>query len=147
MYLYCICWKFCYVYYISTPTLNFDPRASPLSDIDNRHLDINTGIRHRNSKMGYFIVDLWESIFTPGTTPTLVKATHGSFVLLILSLLFLIWNALNIHTVLLLIIALCLWGTLTWFIAEVAKLKAEGKLKTDKELREEAEKQDAKKED
>jgi hypothetical protein len=96
--------------------------------------------------MGNFFVDLWDSIFTPGTTPTLVKATHGSFVLLILSLLFLIWNALNIHTVMLLIIALCLWGTLTWFISEVAKLKKEGKLKTDKELKEEAEAKESKKE-
>lgn len=79
--------------------------------------------------MGFFFVDLWESIFTPGTTPTLIKATHGSFVLLILSLLFLIWNALNIHTVMLLIIALCLWGTLTWFIGEVEKIKQEEALK------------------
>ncbi|KAG5362665.1 V-type ATPase assembly factor pkr1 [Yarrowia sp. B02] len=96
--------------------------------------------------MGYFVVDLWESIFTPGTTPTLVKATHGSFVLLILSLLFLMWNALNIHTVMLLIIALCLWGTLTWFIGEVAKLKAEGKLKSDEQLKAESEAKETKKE-
>lgn len=120
-------------------------RRTSLSDIDIATHHIHTGNRH-SFTMGNFLVDLWESIFTPGTTPTLIKATHGSFVLLILSLLFLIWNALNIHTVMLLVIALCLWATLTWFIAEVAKLKKEGKLKTDQELKEEAEGKDSKKE-
>lgn len=75
--------------------------------------------------MSSFFVELWESIFTPGTSPALIKATHGSFVLLLLSLAFLIFYTRSIHFINLFVIALCLWGAVIWFIQELknAKLK------------------------
>lgn len=79
-----------------------------------------------------FFVELWESVFTPGTTPALVTATHGSFILLTLSLLWLIYVTRSIHFINLLVISLALWATVTWFLAELEKEKS--KLKTNEEL-------------
>lgn len=72
-----------------------------------------------------FFVELWESVFTPGTTPALIKATHASFIMLIISLLFLIYLSGSIHFINLLVIALLLYGSVIWFINELnqAKLK------------------------
>lgn len=77
-----------------------------------------------------FLVELWESIFTPGTTPALLKATHVSFVLLHFSLLLLIYLTRSIHFINLLVIALLLHGTVTWFVNELknAKLKENAEL-------------------
>ncbi|KAG5420986.1 PKR1 [Candida metapsilosis] len=77
-----------------------------------------------------FIVELWESIFTPGTTPALIKATHGSFILLIVSLATLIFLTKSIHFVNLLVIAVLLYGTVIWFINELQQVK----LKNNEEL-------------
>lgn len=62
-------------------------------------------------------------MFTPGTTPALIKATHGSFALLIASLLWLIYLSRSIHFVNLLVIALLLYGTVFWFIKELERTK------------------------
>lgn len=72
-----------------------------------------------------FFVELWESIFTPGTSPALIQATHGSFILLILLLALLIYVTKSIHFVNLLVIAVLLYGSVIWFIGELkaAKLK------------------------
>lgn len=70
-----------------------------------------------------FIEELWQSVFTPGTTPALIKATHGSFALLIASLLWLIYLSRSIHFVNLLVIALLLYGTVFWFIKELERTK------------------------
>lgn len=72
-----------------------------------------------------FFVELWESVFTPGTTPALIKATHASFIMLIVSLLSLIYLTRSIHFINLLVIALMLYGSVIWFINELnqAKLK------------------------
>ncbi|ODQ82404.1 hypothetical protein BABINDRAFT_159006 [Babjeviella inositovora NRRL Y-12698] len=99
--------------------------------------------------MATFITELWESVFTPGTTPALIKATHGSFVLLVLSLIMLIYLSGSIHFYNLLAISFCLWGTVTWFILELENEKIKSSLKTNEELAKEAggaEKKDAKKE-
>ncbi|CUM64086.1 uncharacterized protein PRCAT00001675001 [Priceomyces carsonii] len=77
-----------------------------------------------------FITELWESVFTPGTSPALIKATHGSFILLIISLISLIYLSGSIHFINLLIIALFLYGTVVWFINELQQLK----LKANEEL-------------
>lgn len=95
--------------------------------------------------MATFITDLWESVFTPGTTPTLVAATHGSFVFLALSLLWMIYTTRSIHFVNLLVIALCLWASVTWFLHELEKEKQKGALKTNEQLQDEAEGADNKK--
>lgn len=70
-----------------------------------------------------FITELWELVFTPGTTPALVKATHASFILLILSLISLIFLSGSIHFVNLLVIALFLYGAVIWFINELETVK------------------------
>ncbi|SCU92593.1 LAFA_0F11606g1_1 [Lachancea sp. 'fantastica'] len=75
--------------------------------------------------MANFAEELWHSIFTPGTSPQLVFATHVSFLLLACCLGWLIYCTKNVHFVALLVIAVLLWATVTWFIAELqyAKLK------------------------
>ncbi|SCU96959.1 LAME_0F18030g1_1 [Lachancea meyersii CBS 8951] len=75
--------------------------------------------------MANFAEELWNSIFTPGTSPQLVIATHISFVLLACCLVWLIYSTRSVHFVALLVIAVLLWATVTWFIAELqhAKLK------------------------
>lgn len=70
-----------------------------------------------------FLVELWESIFTPGTTPALIKATHASFLALITSLTVLIFFSKSIHFVNLLVIAVLLYATVIWFIGELEKTK------------------------
>lgn len=87
--------------------------------------------------MSNFFVSLWESVFQPGTNPALITATHGSFVFLTLSLIWMVYTTRSIHFVNLLVIALCLWASVTWFLHELEKEK--GKLKTNEELAAEAE--------
>ncbi|CCH43916.1 V-type ATPase assembly factor PKR1 [Wickerhamomyces ciferrii] len=74
-----------------------------------------------------FITDLWTSIFTAGTTPTLIIATHGTFALLVLTLTVFVFLSRSIHLINLLVISILLWATLTWFIAELDKAKDEVK--------------------
>lgn len=73
--------------------------------------------------MASFVGDLWQSVFTPGTSPALIKATHASFFLLVVSLTSLIFIHGSIHFYNLLAIALALWGAVIWFISELAKEK------------------------
>lgn len=83
-----------------------------------------------------FVAELWELVFTPGTTPALVKATHGLFVCLMVLLAVLIVYSGSIHFINLFVIAGCLWAAVTWFILELEKEKA--KLKLNEELEGEA---------
>lgn len=72
-----------------------------------------------------FVEDLWASVFTPGTTPTLILATHISFFLLIVSLIvFVFLTNFNIHLCNLLVLSIVLWAAVTWFIAEIQKEEA-----------------------
>ncbi|KAK9450718.1 ER protein Pkr1-domain-containing protein [Limtongia smithiae] len=75
--------------------------------------------------MSEFIKDLWDSIFTPGTTPTLVKATHYSFIALTVTLLVLCFTTFNKHFFFMTAIDLGLWAGITWFIGELEQMKAE----------------------
>ncbi|KHC54425.1 hypothetical protein MGE_05664 [Candida albicans P75010] len=70
-----------------------------------------------------FFVELWESVFTPGTTPALITATHASFILLIISLLVLIFLTKSIHFINLLVIAVLLYASVFWFINELQQVK------------------------
>ncbi|KAI5951096.1 PKR1 [Candida jiufengensis] len=83
-----------------------------------------------------FIVELWESIFTPGTTPALITATHASFILLIISLITFYFLTKSIHFLNLFVIALLLYGTVIWFINELKAVK----LKDNEELTKKEEK-------
>ncbi|PRT54546.1 V-type ATPase assembly factor PKR1 [Wickerhamiella sorbophila] len=69
-----------------------------------------------------FVSNLWASIFTPGTTPTLVKATHGSFIALEITLVFMLVATKSLHFVALLVLATGLWIAITWFISESSRL-------------------------
>lgn len=91
-----------------------------------------------------FIVELWESIFTPGTTPALLKATHASFILLLLSLLSLIYYTRSIHFINLFVIAGLLYGSVIWFVNELkhTKLESNEALAGEKEKEEKKEKEE-----
>jgi len=82
-----------------------------------------------------FLKELWESIFTPGTSPALVLATHASFVLLLLTLGALIYMSGSIHYVNLFVISLILYGLVVWFIGELqnAKLQSNAQLQAQAE--------------
>lgn len=90
-----------------------------------------------------FIEELWQSVFTPGTTPALIKATHGSFALLIASLIWLIYLSRSIHFVNLLVIALLLYGTVFWFIGELERTKLMSNEELDKANEKDASEKDA----
>lgn len=80
-----------------------------------------------------FITELWESVFTPGTTPALIKATHASFILLILSLICLIFLSRSIHFINLLVISVLLYGSVIWFISELKQTKLKNNPELEKE--------------
>ncbi|KAI5304372.1 hypothetical protein KEM56_006565 [Ascosphaera pollenicola] len=66
--------------------------------------------------MATFMEDLWNSIFTPGPTPTLLLATNASFAAL---------QVVLIHFVILSFICGGLWCAINWFAAEVAASRKE----------------------
>lgn len=68
-----------------------------------------------------FVEDLWQSVFMPGATPALVLATHVTFALLVILLATFAFLTGSIHIINLFVISLLLWGTLTWFIAELKR--------------------------
>ena len=83
--------------------------------------------------MASFFEDLWESIFTPGATPTLVVATNATFACLQFLLLLLLLATRSIHFIILSILCGGLWGSINWFVREMrdAKLKEEAQMKRD----------------
>ncbi|KAL7663196.1 V-type ATPase assembly factor PKR1 [[Candida] zeylanoides] len=70
-----------------------------------------------------FLNELWDSVFEPGTNPALIKATHASFVSLIVSLVVLVYMTRSVHFVNLLVIASLLYATVVWFIGELQRAK------------------------
>ncbi|ORY66451.1 ER protein Pkr1-domain-containing protein [Pseudomassariella vexata] len=74
--------------------------------------------------MASFVEELWNSIFTPGTTPTLLIATNATFACLQLVLLLLLVATSSIHFIIL--SALCggLWFAINWFAVELKKEQA-----------------------
>ncbi|KAG6000048.1 hypothetical protein E4U21_005989 [Claviceps maximensis] len=70
--------------------------------------------------MSSFIIDLWESIFTPGPTPTILYATNLSFGALQLVLLALLYATTSIHFVVLSVLCGGLWWAINWFARELA---------------------------
>jgi hypothetical protein len=77
-----------------------------------------------------FIIDLWNSILTPGTSPALIKATHASFAALLLTLIGLLISTRNFHFIILTILASGLWIAITWFISELEALKKQQNIST-----------------
>ena len=71
--------------------------------------------------------DIWSSVFTPGTNPGLLRATHITFVFLFLSLGFLlVVSDFNGHVLALLGIALGLFGLLMVFVKELDAVAKQG---------------------
>ena len=79
--------------------------------------------------MANFLVDLWESIFTPGPTPTLLIATNASFGALQLLLLILLIATSSIHFVVLSGLCAGLWYGINWFAREIQIAKEEDEAK------------------
>jgi len=79
------------------------------------------------------MVDLWESIFTPGPTSTLIQAANVSFAALQLVLLALLIGTHSVHFVVLSVLCAGLWWSINWFAAEL-------KIAQQKEKEEEARK-------
>ncbi|KAF6013326.1 hypothetical protein HII12_002042 [Brettanomyces bruxellensis] len=77
-----------------------------------------------------FFADLWKSVFEPGANSALVQATHGSFFLLTLSLIWMIYTTHSIHFINLLVISSLLWMSVVWFLSELKKAK----LKSNEEI-------------
>ncbi|KAI1329579.1 ER protein Pkr1-domain-containing protein [Xylariaceae sp. FL0255] len=77
--------------------------------------------------MANFIEQLWDSIFTPGPTPTLVIATNVTFACLQVVLFALLLATHSVHFVALSILCGGLWWAINWFANElnIAKAKEE----------------------
>lgn len=69
--------------------------------------------------MSAFFTQLFESIFTPGPTPTLLVATNVSFACLQLVLLALLIATYSVHFVILSLLSAGLWWSINWFVAEL----------------------------
>jgi hypothetical protein len=68
---------------------------------------------------GKFFEDLWESIFTPGPTPTLLIATNASFAALQLLFFALFLGTYSIHFIILSFLTGGLWYGINWFAKEI----------------------------
>ncbi|KAL1863089.1 hypothetical protein VTK73DRAFT_6433 [Phialemonium thermophilum] len=69
--------------------------------------------------MASFIQDLWESIFTPGPTPTLLVATNATFAALQVVLALLIFMTWSVHFIVLSVLSGALWWAINWFAREL----------------------------
>ncbi|KAJ4163851.1 hypothetical protein LMH87_005555 [Akanthomyces muscarius] len=76
--------------------------------------------------MSSFMVELWESIFVPGPTPVILRATNATFAALQVTLFALLVSTYSIHFVILSVLSAGLWWSINWFAAELAAAKARG---------------------
>ncbi|KAL1953697.1 hypothetical protein VTO42DRAFT_2370 [Malbranchea cinnamomea] len=74
--------------------------------------------------MASFIEDLWNSIFTPGTPPTLLAATNASFAALQFLLFILLITTYSVHFLVLSLLSGALWYSINWFVREVREFQA-----------------------
>ena len=77
--------------------------------------------------MAAFLEDLWNSVFTPGPTPTLLVATNATFGALQFLLLALLAATRSVHFIVLSFLCAGLWYSINWFARE---LQAEQKTST-----------------
>jgi hypothetical protein len=69
--------------------------------------------------MAAFITDLFQSIFTPGPTYTLLVATNVAFACLQTTLLALLIATYSVHFLILSFLSAGLWWAINWFVAEL----------------------------
>jgi hypothetical protein len=74
--------------------------------------------------MAAFFEQLWESIFTPGPTPTLLIATNASFAALQVLLFVMLLATSSIHFVILSMLCGGLWWSINWFATEIQAAQA-----------------------
>lgn len=88
--------------------------------------------------MAGFFKNLFEAIFTPGPTPTLIVATNVSFAALQALLLALLVATYSIHFIILSFLCAALWLAINWFVTELAAAKEkEARAKKLKDMRRE----------
>jgi len=92
--------------------------------------------------MASFIENLWNSIFTPGPTPTLLIATNATFAALQVLLFVLLVATYSIHFVILSVLSGGLWWSINWFAAELNSAKAKEEEAKKKDQSRSAEKHD-----
>lgn len=80
--------------------------------------------------MASFMVDLFNSIFTPGPTSSLLLATNVSFAALQFVLFALLIATYSIHFVILSVLCGGLWWAINWFVSELKAFEAQEKQKT-----------------
>jgi hypothetical protein len=82
--------------------------------------------------MSAFLTELFESIFTPGPTSSLLLATNVSFACLQAVLLLLLIGTYSIHFFILSILSASLWTAINWFVKELkaAQVEEEKKRRT-----------------
>ncbi|KAL6869228.1 SMK killer toxin resistance protein [Amphichorda felina] len=88
--------------------------------------------------MASFMVDLWESIFTPGPTAPLLKAANASFAALQAVLLALLVATYSVHFVVLSILCAGLWWSVNWFAVELKAAQLQKEAEEQREEEEEA---------
>jgi hypothetical protein len=69
--------------------------------------------------MSKFLTDLFESIFTPGPTHSLLVATNVAFAGLQLTLLALLIATYSVHFLILSFLSAGLWWAINWFVVEL----------------------------
>ncbi|KAH3997712.1 hypothetical protein HBI56_188120 [Parastagonospora nodorum] len=74
--------------------------------------------------MASFFENLWQSIFTPGPTPTLLVATNASFAALQVLLFAMLLATYSIHFIILSFLCGGLWWAINWFAAEIRAAQA-----------------------
>ncbi|OJJ47995.1 hypothetical protein ASPZODRAFT_1827036 [Penicilliopsis zonata CBS 506.65] len=74
--------------------------------------------------MASFVEDLWNSVFTPGPTPTLLVATNVTFAALQSVLFILLLATYSIHFIVLSFLSGALWWSINWFAREVREAQA-----------------------
>lgn len=77
--------------------------------------------------MADFLSNLWESVFTPGPTPTLLVATNATFAALQVLLAALLVATWSIHFAILSVLCGGLWYSINWFAAELQVAQAQAK--------------------
>ncbi len=74
--------------------------------------------------MASFFEQLWESVFTPGPTPTLLVATNASFAALQVVLFVMLLITYSIHFIILSVLCGGLWWSINWFATEIRAAQA-----------------------
>jgi len=83
--------------------------------------------------MAAFLEELWNSVFTPGPTPTLLVATNAAFAALQLLLLVLLIATYSLHFLVLSVLCGGLWYSINWFATEISREQQAQKAKDKKE--------------